>query len=197
MNLVMIKYNAGNVRSLQYALQRLGVDPVISDDPEVILSADRIIFPGVGEASSAMRYLQEKKLDQVILNARQPFLGICLGMQLMCSVSEENNTTCLGVFKQAVKLFNSADASMKVPQIGWNEIYNLRTDLFQGVNEKSFCYFVHSYFAELGDQTIAETDYCIPFSSALQKNNFYGVQFHPEKSAETGQLILQNFLTIK
>jgi len=145
MNLVMIKYNAGNVRSLQYALQRLGVDPIISDDPEVILSADRIIFPGVGEASSAMRYLKNKKLDQVILTARQPFLGICLGMQLMCSVSEENNTTCLGVFKQGVKLFNSSDASMKVPQIGWNEIYNLRSDLFQGVNKKKFCYFVHSY----------------------------------------------------
>ena len=196
MKVVMIKYNAGNVRSLQFALLRLDVNPIITDDPDEILGADRIIFPGVGEASSAMNYLKEKHLDQVILNVKQPFLGICLGMQLMCKDSEENQTSCLGIFKQQVKLFKSNDASLTVPQIGWNEIYDLKTTLFECVSEKSFCYFVHSYYAELGNETIATTEYCLPFSAALQKNNFYGVQFHPEKSAEIGQRILQNFLTI-
>ena len=193
---VGIKYNAGNVRSVQFALERLGILPTFSDDPETILSADKIIFPGVGEASSAMAYLKERGLDQVILQATQPFLGICLGMQLMCSYSEENNTTCLGVFKEDVKRFVPNQAAEKVPQIGWNTIYDLKTDLFDRVQENSFCYFVHSYYASKGEHTIATTDYCGPYSAALHINNFYGVQFHPEKSAETGELILKNFLNL-
>ena len=196
MKLVVIKYNAGNVRSLQYALGRLGIDPLVTDDIEEILGADKIIFPGVGEASSAMQYLKQKNLDKIILQATQPFLGICLGMQLMCAYSEENNTECLGVFNQQVKLFKSDDPLVKVPQIGWNKISELKSDLFSGVQSDSYCYFVHSYYAEVGSDTIATTDYCNAFSSALHKHNFYGVQFHPEKSAEIGQIILQNFLTI-
>ena len=192
----MIKYNAGNVRSVQFALERLGISPLFSDDPETILSADKIIFPGVGEASSAMTYLKERGLDQVILQATQPFLGICLGMQLMCSHSEENNTTCLGVFKEDVKRFVPNQAADKVPQIGWNTIYDLKSDLFNGVQENNFCYFVHSYYASKGEHTIATTDYCGPYSAALHFNNFYGVQFHPEKSADTGELILKNFLNL-
>lgn len=196
MKVVVIKYNAGNVRSVQFALERLGISPTFSDDPETILSADKIVFPGVGEASSAMAYLKERGLDQVILQATQPFLGICLGMQLMCSYSEENNTTCLGVFKEDVKRFVPNQAAEKVPQIGWNTIYDLKTDLFDRVQENSFCYFVHSYYASKGEHTIATTDYCGPYSAALHVNNFYGVQFHPEKSAETGELILKNFLNL-
>lgn len=196
MKLVMIKYNAGNTRSLQYALQRLGVDPLISDDPEEILSADKIIFPGVGEASSAMNYLIEKELDKVIKLATQPFLGICLGMQLMCVHSEENDTSCLGIFEEKVKLFSSNDRKIKIPQIGWNTITDLKSDLFKDIPEQSHCYFVHSYFADAGQHTIATTDYCIPYSAALNKNNFYGVQFHPEKSALVGEKIIHNFLHI-
>ena len=197
MKLAVIKYNAGNIRSLQYALERLGVDVLVTDDAEEILGADRIIFPGVGEASTAMKYLKEKNLHEIILQATQPFLGICLGMQLMCSHSEENNTQCLGIFNQQIKLFKSSDQLIKVPQIGWNEIRELKSELFHGINSNSYCYFVHSYYAEVGSQTIATTDYCTSFSSALQKDNFYGVQFHPEKSADIGERIIQNFLNIK
>jgi glutamine amidotransferase len=197
MKLAVIKYNAGNVRSLHYALGRLGIDPLVTDDIEEILGADKIIFPGVGEASSAMQYLKQKNLDKIILQATQPFLGICLGMQLMCAYSEENNTECLGVFNQQVRLFKSDDPLLKVPQIGWNKISELKSDLFSGVQSGAYSYFVHSYYAEVGSDTIATTHYCNVFSSALHKNNFYGVQFHPEKSADIGQLILQNFLTIK
>lgn len=196
MKVVMIKYNAGNIRSLQFALQRLGVEPIITDDAEEILSADRIIFPGVGEASSAMRYLNERNLHEVIISAKQPFLGICLGMQLMCMDSEENKTQCLGVFSQQVKRFESSDPLLKIPQIGWNQITELKSDLFYGIEEGSYCYFVHSFYAEIGNETIAKTDYCSPFSAALHKENFYGVQFHPEKSAETGEHIIRNFLNI-
>ncbi len=196
MKVVMIKYNAGNIRSLQFALQRLGVEPIITDDAEEILSADRIIFPGVGEASSAMRYLKERNLHEVIISAKQPFLGICLGMQLMCMDSEENKTQCLGVFSQQVKRFESSDPLLKIPQIGWNQITELKSDLFYGIEEGSYCYFVHSFYAEIGNETIAKADYCSPFSSALHKENFYGVQFHPEKSAETGEHIIRNFLNI-
>ena len=197
MKLVIIKYNAGNIKSLQYALERLGVEPILSDDAEEILGADKVIFPGVGEASSAMKYLKQKNLDEVIVQVKQPFLGICLGMQLMCEYSQENDTKCLGVFKQQVKLFKSNDPLVKVPQIGWNEINDLKSGLFQGIKAGSYCYFVHSYYAELSNETIATSEYCSPFSSALNKDNFYGVQFHPEKSADVGQLILNNFLNIK
>ncbi|MEY3432465.1 MAG: hypothetical protein RL131_401 [Bacteroidota bacterium] len=196
MSVVVIKYNAGNLRSVEFALERLGVSPIFSDDPETILQAEKIIFPGVGEASSAMRYLRERKLDSVISNARQPFLGICLGMQLMCSYSEENETTCLSIFQERVKRFELPENSYKVPQIGWNTITHLRSPLFIGVEESSYCYFVHSYYAALGEDTIAQTDYGGAYSSALHKKNYYGVQFHPEKSADVGATILSNFLNL-
>ncbi|MFN5020643.1 MAG: imidazole glycerol phosphate synthase subunit HisH [bacterium] len=196
MKLVIIKYNAGNVRSVQFALERLGVAPLLTDDPVEILSADRIIFPGVGEASSAMAYLKERALDKVILEAKQPFLGICLGMQLMCAHSEENDTPCLDIFLEKVKRFVAHTSAQKIPQIGWNTIHGLKSPLFNGVPENSHCYFVHSYYASLGNHTIATTDYCGGFSAALQTRNYYGVQFHPEKSAEVGSTIIKNFLNI-
>jgi glutamine amidotransferase len=195
MNLVIVKYNAGNIQSVLYALERIGASAIVTDDHEQIKAADKVIFPGVGEASSAMRYLQERSLDQVIKNLQQPVLGICLGMQLMCAHSEENDTDCLGIFEEKVCKFNSKDASYKIPQIGWNNIYDLKTPLFTGVPENSYCYFVHGYFAAAGAHTIATTDYIQPYSSGLHKDNFYGVQFHPEKSATVGEQILQNFIS--
>jgi glutamine amidotransferase len=198
MNLVIIKYNAGNIQSVLYALERIGLEAKVTDDVEQISSADKVIFPGVGEASSAMRYLKERKLDEVIKNLTQPVLGICLGMQLMCRFSEENNVNCLHIFDEDVKLFKQAMRqemnSIKIPQIGWNTIYDLKTELFNNVPGGSYTYFVHSYYAALGAHTIAATNYIIPYSSALHKNNFYGVQFHPEKSADTGEHILRNFI---
>jgi len=197
MDTVVIKYNAGNLRSVEFALSRLGVEPVFSDVAETILKAQRIIFPGVGEASSAMKYLRERQLDEVILAAKQPFLGICLGMQLMCKHSEENDTTCLGIFDESVKKFNPADPALKVPQIGWNTIANLKTPVFTDIPEDSYCYFVHGYYASKGEHTIATTDYGGLYSAALNKGNYYGVQFHPEKSAAIGQKIIENFLKIE
>jgi glutamine amidotransferase len=160
---------------------------------EKIRMADKVIFPGVGEASTAMHYLKERGLDAVIKNLKQPVLGICLGMQLMCRYSEENATDCLGIFDEEVKKYRVQSSEFKIPQIGWNNIYDLKTGLFKGVKEKSFCYFVHSYYASIGEHTIATTSYIQPYSSALRKDNFYGVQFHPEKSAEVGENILRNF----
>lgn len=197
MDTVVIKYNAGNLRSVEFALSRLGVEPVFSDEAETILKAQRIIFPGVGEASSAMKYLRERQLDEVILAAKQPFLGICLGMQLMCKHSEENDTTCLGIFDESVKKFNPADPALKVPQIGWNTIANLKAPVFTDIPEDSYCYFVHGYYASKGEHTIATTDYGGLYSAALNKANYYGVQFHPEKSAAIGQKIIENFLKIE
>ena len=197
MKLVIIKYNAGNIRSVLFALERIGMEAHVTDEPDDILTADKVIFPGVGEASTAMQYLKDRKLDQLIRNLKQPVLGICLGLQLMCKYSEENNTECLGIFKEEVRKFRPPESRMlKVPQIGWNTIYDMETALFREVPESSFCYFVHGYYAGLGEETIAKTDYIVPYSSGLHKNNFYGVQFHPEKSAETGELILKNFLQI-
>ncbi|MBN8720593.1 imidazole glycerol phosphate synthase subunit hisH [Hydrobacter penzbergensis] len=197
MNLVVIKYNAGNIQSVRYALERIGAEALVTDDIEAIQSADKVIFPGVGEASSAMGYLKERKLDAVIRNLKQPVLGICLGMQLMCKYSEENNTDCLGIFDEEVKWFKGlGDATVKVPQIGWNNIYDLQTPLFTQVPQNSYCYFVHGYYAALGKHTIATTDYVQPYSSALHKDNFYGTQFHPEKSAAVGEQILKNFITL-
>jgi imidazole glycerol-phosphate synthase subunit HisH len=196
MVLTIIKYNAGNIRSVLFALERIGMKAEVTDDVEKIRSADRVIFPGVGEASTAMHYLKERGLDAVIKNLKQPVLGICLGMQLMCRYSEENSTDCLGIFDEEVRRFRAEGLGLKVPQIGWNNIYDLKTDLFKEVRDKSFCYFVHSYYASLGHHTIATTNYVQPYSSALQKDNFYGVQFHPEKSAEVGEQILKNFLTL-
>jgi glutamine amidotransferase len=197
MNIIIVQYNAGNIQSVLFALERLGVSAIVTDDPAMIQAADKVIFPGVGEASTAMAYLKERNLDQLIVALKQPVLGICLGMQLMCKHSEENDTNCLGIFEEQVLAFKPTENTIKVPQIGWNNITNLKTDLFNGIPENSYTYFVHGFYAELGDNTIATTDYIKPYSSALQKNNFYGVQFHPEKSAGVGEQIIQNFLSLK
>ncbi|MBS1948825.1 MAG: imidazole glycerol phosphate synthase subunit HisH [Bacteroidetes bacterium] len=196
MVLAIIKYNAGNIQSVLYALERIGVAATVTDNQEQLKSADKVIFPGVGEAGSAMRYLKERNLDLVIKQLQQPVLGICLGMQLMCRYSEENNTDCLGIFNEKVQKFNSEELGLKIPQIGWNSIYGLKSKLFEGIEENSYCYFVHGYYAAPGEHTIATTNYDRPYSSALKKNNFYGVQFHPEKSAVVGEKILKNFLEL-
>lgn len=195
-NVVIIKYNAGNIRSVLYALERIGAEAVVSDDPEVITSAGKVIFPGVGEASSAMKYLKERGLDKVITGLQQPVLGICLGMQLMCKHTEENDADCLGIFDETVRLFKPTGGQQKVPQIGWNNIFNLKTELFHGVPEQTYIYSVHSYYASEGADTIATADYIHHYSAALHRNNFYGVQFHPEKSADAGERILRNFLSL-
>lgn len=196
MKTVIIKYNAGNIQSVLYALERLGVSAMVTDSMEEINTADKVIFPGVGEASTAMQYIRERNLDTLIKNLKQPVLGICLGMQLMCTHSTENNTSCLGIFEEQVKQFETSDPSIKIPQMGWNTIAALKTPLFKGIAENSFAYFVHGYFAALGKHTIATTHYIQDYSSALQKDNFYGVQFHPEKSANAGEQIIQNFLAL-
>lgn len=196
MEIAIIKYNAGNIRSVLYALERIGHSALVTDNPDEIRMADKVIFPGVGEASTAMNYLKERDLDKLIISLIQPVLGICLGMQLMCRYSEENDTTCLGIFDEDVRKFKVEGLKLKVPQIGWNNIYDLKTDLFRNVAENSYCYFVHGYYAAKGDHTIATTDYVQPYSSALQKDNFYGVQFHPEKSAVAGEQILKNFIEL-
>lgn len=193
MKVVMVEYNAGNIHSVRLALQRLGVEPVVSGDPAVIKSADKIIFPGVGEASSAMQFIRENGVADLLPTLRQPTLGICLGLQLMCRDSEENDTNCLGIFDVAVKKFPPKD---KVPHMGWNTLGKLRGDLFRNVPENAYVYFVHSFYAELSEFTVAQTDYIVPFSSALQKDNFYAVQFHPEKSGSVGEQILRNFLKL-
>jgi glutamine amidotransferase len=197
MKIVIVKYNAGNIQSVLFALERIGAEAVVTDDPETIRSADKVIFPGVGEASSAMSYLRERKLDLLICDLQQPVLGICLGMQLLCASTEENSTKCLGIFNELVKKFKPVSPQvLKVPQIGWNNIYDLNSELFNGVSENSYCYFVHGYYADLGIDTIAKTNYVQPYSSALHKNNFFGVQFHPEKSAIDGERILKNFIQL-
>lgn len=197
MDIAIIKYNAGNVQSVQYALERLGYNAIVTDDYAAIQSAGKVIFPGVGNAYSAMESLKEKNLDKVIKQLTQPVLGICVGMQLLCNHSEENNTTGLGIINLQVKKFIAEDKKYKVPQMGWNNIYNLSSPLFEGVKENSFVYYVHSFYAEYGKETIAITDYILPYSGAVQKNNFYGVQFHTEKSADVGDKILLNFLNLK
>jgi glutamine amidotransferase len=194
--LTIIKYNAGNIQSVLYALERIGVSATVTDNHEEIKAADKVIFPGVGEASSAMKYLKERKLDELLISLTQPVLGICLGMQLMCKYSEENNTNCLGIFDEQVKKFKVQSLEFKVPQIGWNQITNLKSEIFSNVAENSYCYFVHGYYAALGEHTIATTNYVQPYSSALHKNNFYGVQFHPEKSADVGERILKKFIEL-
>ena len=200
MNVAIVKYNAGNVQSVLYALQRLGLNAVVTDDADEIRSADKVIFPGVGHAGSAMEYLRNKNMDKLILFLTQPVLGICLGLQLMCNVSEEANTKCLGIFDVNVKKFGNNvvknNVPFKIPHMGWNTIYNLKSPLFTGVKENAFVYFVHSYYAELSSQTIATADYIVPYSAAMHKDNFYGVQFHTEKSAEAGIQIISNFLKL-
>ena len=197
MKTVIIKYNAGNIQSVLVALERIGVQAVVTDDPEEILAAEKVIFPGVGEASTAMQYLKERELDKLIVSLKQPVLGICLGMQLLCAYSEENDTPCLGVFEEVpVRKFRNEKKAFKVPQTGWNSIQQLKGPLFSQVKENEYCYFVHSYYAILNEFTTGTTEYIHPYSSALQRNNFYGVQFHPEKSAKAGEQILKNFLTL-
>lgn len=193
MKIVIINYGAGNIQSIRFAFERLGVHPVLSDTIEEIASADLVIFPGVGEASSAMSKLMATKLDILIPELTQPVLGICLGMQLMCNYSEEGNTLGLGIFDVDVRRFNHG---LKVPQIGWNSIEKLRSDLFKNIEDKEYIYLVHSYYAPLCEETIAVSDYGRPYSSALKRGNFYGVQFHPEKSSDVGARILENFLKL-
>jgi imidazole glycerol-phosphate synthase subunit HisH len=214
-NVVVVKYNAGNIQSVLFALQRLGVSPSLSSHPEEIANADKVIFPGVGEASSTMNELNNSGLAAVIENLKQPFLGICLGLQLMCKHSEEGNKECLNIFNLNVKKFipnsllretetvlsehpgrQSPQPYLKVPHVGWNTIHNLKGPLFKGIEENSYVYFVHSYYAEIGQYTCAITDYINPFSAAVIKDNFYSVQFHPEKSGTTGERILKNFIEL-
>jgi len=191
--IAIVKYNAGNIRSVKNALDRLGAASVITDDPKQLHEAEKVIFPGVGEAGTAMSYLRERGLDEVITSLKQPFLGICLGMQLMCSYSEESDTVCLGIFKEQVRKFPPRGI---VPHMGWNDFMTIKGPLFEGIAPKDDMYFVHSYYVETGEDTVAKTDYLLPFTAALQKDNFYGVQFHPEKSAHVGQRLLENFLNV-
>ena len=194
MKIAIVKYNAGNVESVKNALNRLGIKPILTDDAETLQNADKVIFPGVGEASTAMNYLREKRLDEVIKSLQKPVLGVCLGMQLLCAYSNENETTCLGILPYTVRRFVSD--TLKVPQIGWNNIFNLQGEIFEGIAENSFVYFVHSFYVESGAETVATCDYGLNFSAAAQYKNFYAVQFHPEKSGEIGAKILENFLKI-
>jgi imidazole glycerol-phosphate synthase subunit HisH len=201
MKVVVVKYNAGNIMSVDYALQRLGISPIVSDDFDTILSADKVIFPGVGEASTTMEYLRGKKLDQVIAGLKQPVLGICLGLQLMCSHSEEGNTTCIGIFNEEVKKFpgqpsSETETRIKVPHMGWNNLYNLKSPLFKGDMGNLYTYFVHSYYAATGPDTIATCNYGVVFSAALHKDNFFATQFHPEKSGKPGYQLLKNFMEL-
>ena len=194
MQLAIIKYNAGNIQSVSFALERLGVNFLITDNPEEINSSDKVIFPGVGEASTTMKYLRERKLDELIRGLKQPLLGVCLGMQLMCRYSEENNTDCLGIFDETVKAFIPKN-DMKVPHMGWNNL-SLRNSWLDLELENKFAYFVHTYYVPVNKFTSSTTEYIEEFSSAMHKDNFYAVQFHPEKSAETGELVLKSFLRL-
>lgn len=193
MKIVIINYGAGNIQSIMFAIERLGFKAVLSNDPDEILAADKVIFPGVGEASSAMFKLRESALESLIANLKQPVLGICLGMQLMCNSTEEGNTKGLGIFDVDVIKFSN---QVKVPQMGWNQIYNLKSDLFADISENEFMYLVHSFYAPNCEEAIATTNYEVEYASALQKNNFYGTQFHPEKSGDIGERILGNFLKL-
>ncbi|MCQ2361138.1 MAG: imidazole glycerol phosphate synthase subunit HisH [Paludibacteraceae bacterium] len=191
----VIKYNAGNIYSVVHALRREDVEPLVTDDKQLVSKADKVIFPGVGEASTTMDYLRKNGLDTLIKGLRQPVLGICLGMQLMCRHSEEGNVDCLGIFDTPIKRFTPVERE-KIPHMGWNQLYDLKSGLMKGVKEDSFVYFVHSFYAPLCKETIAKTDYIEPFSASLNKENFYATQFHPEKSGDVGSIILKNFLDL-
>ena len=193
MKLTIVNYGAGNIKSIQFAFQRLGFEAVLTNNPEEIVTSDKVIFPGVGEASTAMTKLKQSGLDELIPTLKQPVLGICLGMQLMCNHTEEGNTQGLGIFDVNVKRFSN---KVKVPQMGWNTISNLKSDLFKGIKEKEYMYLVHSYYAEQCDESIATSDYDLEYASALENDNFFGVQFHPEKSSKAGGQILKNFLEL-
>lgn len=194
MKIALLKYNAGNIQSVSFALERLNIDFSVTDNPETIKSADKVIFPGVGEASTTMKYLQEQKLDQIVKELKQPVLGICLGMQLMCKHSDENNTDCLGIFDEEVKRFIPS-VDQKVPHMGWNQLTSVNGWIDQTL-ENASVYFVHSYYVPANKFSSAVTNYTVPFSAAMKKDNFYAVQFHPEKSADVGQTILKNFLSV-
>lgn len=196
MNIAIVKYNAGNIRSVIGALNRLGVNPVLTDKEELLRSADKVIFPGVGEASTTMEYLRAHGLDRIIKDLKQPVLGICLGQQLMCSRSEEGNTDCLGIFDVPVLKFQPEKHEDKVPHMGWNTIETTKDGLFKGFAKPEYVYFVHSFYVPVCEWTAAKTDYILPFSASLHKGNFYATQFHPEKSGTTGECILKNFLDI-
>lgn len=194
MKVAVVKYNAGNIQSVMNALRRVGVDPVLTDNPVELRKADRVIFPGQGEASHAMEYLQTHGLDQVIKSLTQPVLGICIGQQLMCEHSEEGNIDCLGIFPAQVLRFHPQKHEQKVPHMGWNQLENVQDPLLEGINEGAFVYFVHSFYVPTTDYTIATTNHILSFSSAMRKGNFMATQFHPEKSGSVGERILTNFL---
>jgi glutamine amidotransferase len=195
MNVAIVKYNAGNVYSVVNALKRLGIDPLLTDDAEQLMKADRVLFPGQGEASGAMEYLKARRLDEVIRNLKQPVLGICIGQQLLCRHSEEGDTDCIGIFDAEVKRFLPTRHEDKVPCMGWNRLYDTKSPLMQGL-EGEYVYFVHSYYVPMCQETIATADYILPYSAAMQKNNFYTCQFHPEKSGKVGEQIIKNFLAL-
>ncbi|GEC79569.1 imidazole glycerol phosphate synthase subunit HisH [Flavobacterium aquatile] len=191
--IAIVKYNAGNITSVKNAVERLGYSCIVTDDEAILKQAEKVIFPGVGEASSAMKYLKEKGLDEVIKNLTQPVLGICLGQQLLCQFSEEGNTECLGIFNATVKKF---EPKLKVPHMGWNTISQLNSELYSGISADENFYFVHSFYAEISQETTAVCDYIVPFSASMQKDNFYATQFHPEKSSSVGEQLLLNFLKL-
>lgn len=197
MKVAIIKYNAGNIYSVVHAMERLGITPEVTDSPERLMQADRVLFPGQGEAKSTMAYLREHQLDRLIRDLKQPVLGICIGQQLMCRHSEEGDVDCLGIFDTDVRLFRPSVHADKVPHMGWNSLRETKGDLFKGIAENEFVYFVHSYYVPLTAYTTAITDYIVPFSASLQKDNFYATQFHPEKSGSVGERILKNFLDLK
>ena len=196
MNVAIIKYNAGNIYSVIYALKRLGIEAFITDDKELLLKADKIIFPGQGEAAKTMQYLKAYQLDELIVNLKQPVLGICIGMHLLCRSSEEGNTDCLGIFDVPVLKFQPEKQADKIPHIGWNTLTQLKSHLYNDIPEEDFVYFIHSYYVPLNDCTVAQTEYIQPFSAAMHKDNFYAVQFHPEKSGSIGEKILRNFIEL-
>jgi len=195
-NVAIIKYNAGNIYSVEYALKRLGIEPVITADKELLQKADKVIFPGQGEAIRTMQYLKERRLDELIVNLKQPVLGICIGMQLLCRFSEEGNTECLGVFDAPVLKFHPEKQADKIPHIGWNSLTQLKSRLYNGVPEGEYVYFVHSYYVPTNDCSVAQTEYIQTFSASMHKDNFYAVQFHPEKSGSVGEKILRNFIEL-
>ena len=196
MNVAIVKYNAGNVYSMVNALRRMGIDPLLTDDAEALRKADRVFFPGQGHAGEAMEYLKARRLDEVIRDLKQPVFGICVGQQLLCKHSEEGDTDCIGIFDEEVKRFQPKNHEDKVPCMGWNQLYDIKSPLFNGLDDGDYVYFVHSFFVPVCAETIATADYILPYSASMQKDNFYTCQFHPEKSGKVGERILKNFLEL-